>query len=65
VPVILAGGITPENVASGVAQVRPAGVDSCTGTNARGHDGLPQRFRKDPQRVARLVAEARRAHVRR
>lgn len=59
VPVILAGGITPENVASGIAQVRPAGVDSCTGTNLRDANGRTRRFHKDPQRVARLVAEAR------
>ena len=61
IPVILAGGITPENVAEGIRRVRPAGVDSCTGTNAVDAAGNPVRFRKDPQRVATLIAEARRA----
>jgi phosphoribosylanthranilate isomerase len=32
-PVILAGGLTPENVGQAIAQVGPAGVDSNTGTN--------------------------------
>ncbi len=59
IPVILAGGIGPENVAAGIAAVRPAGVDSCTGTNARDDAGLPIRFRKDPDRVRRMVAAAR------
>jgi phosphoribosylanthranilate isomerase len=61
VPVILAGGISPENVFEGILKVRPAGVDSCTGTNARDPDGRPVRFRKDRDRVRRLVEEVRRA----
>jgi phosphoribosylanthranilate isomerase len=61
IPVILAGGITPENVAEGIRQVHPAGVDSCTGTNARDHQGRPIRFQKDMNKVKRLVAAARQA----
>lgn len=53
-PLILAGGLTPENVARAIAAVRPAGVDAHTGLeDAAG--------RKDEGLVRRFVAEARRA----
>jgi phosphoribosylanthranilate isomerase len=55
IPVFLAGGISPDNVAEGIMQVRPAGVDSCTRTNAMDHRGFPIRFRKDPCKVKKLV----------
>jgi len=53
-PVILAGGLTPENVGRAIRQVRPAGVDAHTGVEAL--DG-----RKDPALVGAFVGEARRA----
>jgi phosphoribosylanthranilate isomerase len=59
IPVILAGGISPENVAEGLRRVRPAGIDSCTGTNARDGFGRPIRFKKDPARVKRLLDAVR------
>jgi phosphoribosylanthranilate isomerase len=59
IPVILAGGISPENAAEGIRTVRPFGVDSCTCTNAREADGRPIRFRKDPSRVKALVQTVR------
>jgi phosphoribosylanthranilate isomerase len=55
-PVILAGGLTPDNVAEAIRRVGPAGVDAHTGVeNASG--------RKDRDKVSRFVAEAR-AHLR-
>lgn len=61
IPVILAGGISPENVYEALGKVRPAGIDSCMQTNARDHQGKPIRFRKDMERVRRLIEAVRRA----
>jgi len=61
IPVILAGGLSPHNVFDGIAQVKPAGVDSCTGTNAQDEKGGPIRFQKDLDKVRRFVEETRRA----
>jgi phosphoribosylanthranilate isomerase len=61
IPVILAGGISPENVVDAIGRVRPAGIDSCMQTNARDALGKPIRFRKDRNRVRRLLEEVRRA----
>ncbi len=63
IPVILAGGISPENAARGISAVNPAGVDSCTRTNAVDADGRSVRFRKDPQRVRKLVEAVRSAEA--
>lgn len=48
VPVFLAGGLRPENVADAIAEVRPWGVDVCSGVRTEG--GL------DRERLARFVA---------
>jgi phosphoribosylanthranilate isomerase len=61
IPVIAAGGLSPENVSEAIRVIRPAGVDSCSLTNAEDESGRPIRFRKDTGKVARFVAEARRA----
>ena len=61
IPVILAGGISPQNVMEGTRQVRPAGVDSCTRTNAKGKTGKPIRFKKDLVKVKQLVEQVRAA----
>ncbi|MCF8079317.1 MAG: hypothetical protein K9K88_08575 [Desulfobacterales bacterium] len=63
IPVILAGGISPENVERGISAVKPAGVDSCTCTNAVDGYGRSVRFRKDPQRVRKLVEAVRSAEA--
>lgn len=56
VPVILAGGLTPENVAQAIAAVKPWGVDSNTGTNRPGSN-----VEKDMKRIASFVAAVRSA----
>ena len=60
-PVILAGGISDENVFKAITTLKPAGVDSCTKTNAVDKQGQPVRFKKDMEKVQRLVEEVRRA----
>lgn len=61
IPVILAGGLSPDNVYKGLMEVGPAGADSCTQTNKRDNRGNPIRFEKDFERVKRFVQEVRRA----
>ena len=56
VPVILAGGLSPENVAAAIELVRPWGVDSLTHTNRPLPDGG---FEKDLERVRAFVRSAR------
>lgn len=53
-PLMMAGGLNPENVGAAIRAVRPAAVDAHTGLE--GPDG-----RKDRAKVAKFVAEARRA----
>ena len=50
-PVILAGGLTPENVKRAIVEVRPAGVDSHTGVE-------DSTGRKSREKVQRFVLEA-------
>ena len=51
---LLAGGLTPDNVADAIAQARPWGVDVCTGVEARPG-------RKDPVKLRTFVAAAKAA----
>ena len=61
IPVILAGGLAPDNVFDGIMQVHPAGVDSCTRTNAVDPEGRFVRFNKDLKKVEEFVKETHRA----
>jgi phosphoribosylanthranilate isomerase len=55
IPVILAGGLSPENVAQAISVVQPWGVDSLTHTNRPLPGGG---FRKDLERVRQFVMAA-------
>ncbi|MGD9973685.1 MAG: hypothetical protein AB7S77_11550 [Desulfatirhabdiaceae bacterium] len=61
IPVILAGGITPDNAYAGIMKVRPAGIDSCTGTNALDSNGNTIRFKKDINQVKKLISAVNQA----
>lgn len=55
-PIILAGGLGPENVADAIRAVRPYGVDACSRLEA-------EPGRKDHQRLAAFVAAVRHAEA--
>jgi phosphoribosylanthranilate isomerase len=53
-PLILAGGLMPDNVAAAIAAVRPQAVDVASGVER-------EPGRKDPALVAKFIAAAREA----
>ncbi|MBW1602687.1 phosphoribosylanthranilate isomerase [Streptomyces sp. JJ66] len=53
-PLMMAGGLNPNNVGDAIRAVRPAAVDAHTGLEGPGG-------RKDRDKVAKFIAEARRA----
>ena len=60
IPVILAGGLSPDNVAEAIEVVRPWGVDSLTHTSRHFGNG---KFEKDLDLVERFVRAAKTSRV--
>jgi phosphoribosylanthranilate isomerase len=54
VPVFLAGGIRPDNVADAICTVRPDGIDLCSGVEAA-------KGKKDPEKMRLLIENFNRA----
>ena len=52
IPILLAGGLTAENIADAIEKVHPFGVDSCTGVEL-------EPGRKDPRKLRRFIANAK------
>ncbi len=55
-PIVLAGGLTPENIGAAIAQVQPFGVDVSSGVEM-------SPGRKDREKVRKFVAEAKAAYA--
>jgi phosphoribosylanthranilate isomerase len=60
-PLILSGGLDPDNVAAAVRRVRPYAVDVSSGVEARDADGRIVRGRKDAARIAAFMQGVRSA----
>ncbi|MFW5824919.1 MAG: phosphoribosylanthranilate isomerase [Marinobacter sp.] len=62
VPLILAGGLEPGNVAGAVQQVRPWGVDVSGGVEASDENGGVRKGIKDTAKITEFVSEVNRAN---
>jgi phosphoribosylanthranilate isomerase len=62
-PLILSGGLDPDNVGEAIRAVRPWAVDVSSGVEERAVDGTPRKGVKDAARIAAFVKGVRDADV--
>jgi phosphoribosylanthranilate isomerase len=60
-PVVLSGGLDPDNVAEAIRAVRPWAVDVSSGVEERGADGAVRKGLKDAARIAAFIQGVRNA----
>jgi phosphoribosylanthranilate isomerase len=60
-PIVLSGGLDPDNVGRAIREIAPWAVDVSSGVEERGADGKPRRGLKDHARIAAFVQEVRNA----
>ncbi len=60
-PLILSGGLTPQNVGAAVRAVRPWAVDVSSGVEVTGEDGKPKKGVKSAPKIAAFIREVRNA----
>ena len=60
-PLILSGGLTPQNVGAAVRVVRPWAVDVSSGVEVTGNDGKQNKGVKSPPKIAAFIREVRNA----
>jgi phosphoribosylanthranilate isomerase len=60
-PLILSGGLTPQNVGAAIRTARPWAVDVSSGVELTGEDGLPRKGIKSAAKIAAFIREVRNA----
>jgi phosphoribosylanthranilate isomerase len=60
-PIMLSGGLDPQNVEHAIREVRPWGVDVSSGVEERDAEGRPRRGLKDAARIAAFMQGVRNA----
>jgi phosphoribosylanthranilate isomerase len=60
-PLILSGGLTPENVGAAIRTARPWAADVSSGVEVSGEDGRPRKGIKSAAKIAAFIREVRNA----
>jgi phosphoribosylanthranilate isomerase len=60
-PLILSGGLTPQNVGAAIRAARPWAVDVSSGVELTGEDGRPRKGIKSAAKIAAFIREVRNA----